>query len=303
MRVITANGIEVAVMDQASKRIRLFGSLMGGREVQAEEIWSWSPEAASGFERLSTAWGLPTDAKIRYGRTNRLEMAVTDSLGLAAIVPYPEGGSLRWGLNAGGNPHSAELLPDGNIAVAASTGGWVRLYASSQGPDCSDYAEYRLPGAHGVQWDPLHQLLWALGDDELIALKIEGTEASPRLRDTQRIALPSDGGHDLQPVYGDKDRLWVSTRTKVYQFVKSSRIFDEHYAFNERISRAHVKSIGNDLSGRIVFAAADGVLRPETGYLNNDWCTDRVECGHREDALVIPESALYKARVWNPDYQ
>src|SRR5690606_19878574 len=117
-------------------------------------LWSWAPGDANGFAGLTDAWGLPTDAKVRSCKAwEGRWMVVTDSLGLAAILPYPPGDSRRWGRNVGGNPHSAELLPGGNIAVAASTAGWVRVYASSQGPDAEHYAEFRLTGAHGVEWD------------------------------------------------------------------------------------------------------------------------------------------------------
>ena len=293
----------VAVTDQASKRIVVLDLDVKNWGAGKGVVWSWSPMTSRGWEGLEVNWGFPTDAKLR---TNEVfggqSMVITDSSGLAAIVPYAQGGCKQWGRNVGGNPHSAELLPNGNIAIAASTGGWVRVYTSSQGPDSGSYAEYALPGAHGVQWDPLLQILWALGDDALVALKICGEDRSPELREAKRIPLPTRYGHDLQPVYGNTDRLWISTGTKVYQYVKSADVFDESYPGSGSISRARVKSIGNTASGRVISTVPDGIVRPATGYEDNDWCTDTIDLFDPNEQRVLPGSAVYKARVWNTEY-
>ena len=125
-----------------------------------------------------------------------------------------------------------------------------------------------------------------------------------------QVRLPTSGGHDLQPVYGHEDRLWVSTQAKVYQYSIAMDQFDENYPGCERISRAHVKSVGNTPSGLVLSAAPDGMLRPDTGAADNDWCTDGIDCyqdaGHSFEAAAaqsrvryrLPGVALYKARVW-----
>src|SRR5690606_38391276 len=138
------------------------------------------------------AWGLPTEAKVRsHDKWGGQWMVVTDSKGLAAIVPYPAGDRKQWGLNVGGNPHSAELLPGGNVAVAASTGGWVRVYTSSQGPESNHFAEYGLPSAHAALWDPDLNVLWSAGKEYLVALTVGGTDAEPTLEEALRIELPT----------------------------------------------------------------------------------------------------------------
>ncbi len=299
----------VAVTDQAGKQIGVYDLDVRPWDASRALVWRWSADPLNGFEGLMHAWGLPTDAKLR--RCDRWDgqwMVVTDSLGLAAIVNYPAGNERKWGLNVGGNPHSAELLPNGNIAVAASTGGWVRVYTSSQGKDAETYAEYAFPGAHGVEWDAKRQVLWAVGEDRLIALEVYGNAEAPRIRQVHQVRLPTSGGHDLQPVYGHEDRLWISTQAKVYQYSIAMDQFDEDYPGCERISRAHVKSVGDMPSGLVLSAAPDGVLRPDTGAADNDWCTDSIDCCPNgrsfetaAQSLVrypLPGVALYKARVW-----
>src|SRR5690606_26869809 len=138
-----------------------------------------SPANVSGF---SVGWGLPSGVKLRRSEGWGGEwMLVVDSRGMAAIVSYPEGDRYQWFHVIDGNLHSAELLPDGNIALAASTGGWVRIYTSSQGATSGYYVEYPLPGAHGVLWDPTSELLWAVGDHHLVGLRVFGPPEAPRL--------------------------------------------------------------------------------------------------------------------------
>ncbi len=294
----------VAVTDQAAHRIVVYDPNDADWTAESAVQWSWTPNTLADFERLRSAWGLPSDAKLRrIDAWKGLWVVVTDSRGMAAIVPYPAGDSMKWGLNVGGNPHSAELLPNGNIAVAASTGGWVRVYASSQGSSSSNYAEYKFPGAHGVQWDPKLNLLWTVGDDYLVALKVGGTDALPVLEEVRKIDLPTKHGHDLQPVIGDNDRLWISTGSKVYQFVKSTNEFNSVYPGSESISRPGVKSIGNLPEGQVVLTVPDKTKGIAKGCTRNTWCTETVDFMMTAMSRTIPGAELYKARVWSSDYQ
>lgn len=284
----------IAGTDQAYHRIVVLDPEVEDWSAGRAVVWTWSADTSDGFVDLVSAWGLPTDAKVRHNPVwGGKWMVVTDSKGLAAILPYPAGDRKQWGLNVGGNPHSAELLPNGNIAVAASTGGWVRVYTSSQGPSSDAYAEYRFPGAHGVHWDADRQVLWALGDDELVALKLEGEADAPVIREVHKTALPTRYGHDLQPVYRNDDRLWISTGTHVYQYVKSTDTFDSAYAGGQAISRPGVKSVGDQPSGRVVRTV------PKEGSLY-EWTTDTIDFSMPfgpDEARVCKGAALYKARI------
>ncbi|WJH36663.1 DUF6528 family protein [Paenibacillus sp. CC-CFT747] len=262
----------IAATDQASRRILVMDPAVEDWNEEQAVTWSWAPSETNGFGRLMTAWGLPTDAKVyRSERWGGEWMVVTDSLGLAAIVPYPDGDSRQWGLSVGGNPHSVELLPNGNLAVAASTGGWVRVYASSQGPDAETFAEYAFPGAHGLVWHPGSRLLWAVGDHHLVSLSIEGSDSEPLIRETAKVPLPTPYGHDLQPVCGDDDRLWVSTGSRVYQFVFSTGMFLTDFPGSEAASRQDVKTVGSQPSGQIVQTV------PQAAGSLYVWTTDTVD--------------------------
>ncbi|WJH32867.1 DUF6528 family protein [Paenibacillus sp. CC-CFT747] len=286
----------VAVTDQGSEEIRVYDPEKSNWDDKNALKWSWAPSESNGFEGLTVGWGLPSDVKLREGRTGGKYMLVTDSRGLAAVVPYPSGNSRTWGVIVGGNPHAAELLPDGNVAVAASAGGWVRLYTASQGPDSSTYTQFTLPGAHGVLWDPEREVLWAVGDYYLVELKVKGTPDAPILEEIHRKRLPTNWGHDLFAVYGDTDKLWVTSNTKVYQYSKSEDAWLENYEGASDINHHWVKSISNQPSGQVVMTNQ----KAGTKYT---WTTDQVDFVLPNDIRMVTGGAFYKARVWNSDYQ
>lgn len=257
----------------------------------AAVVWSWRP-ADSGIPR--DGWGLPTEAKLRNNALwGGQWMAVSDSYGLMAVISYP-GKIKRWSLSAGrsANVHGIELLPDGNIAAAASTGGWVRIYASSQGLSSSAYAQYNLPDAHSVLWDPHRQVLWALGRNRLVQLRIGGTDASPSLTAVATTILPADSGHDVEPKYGDPTRLWITAGGSTWIYDKVS----DTATLLQRVSG--YKSINNQLTtGQLI------ETRPRSSCTQDAWCTDTIEFYSPDDLRTRLHAAIYRARIWNPDYQ
>lgn len=294
---------QIVVVDPLELEEAREGEGESGRARSAAWRWQWSP-GADGAD--VPGWGLPSDVKLRTSAAlgGGQWIVAADSRGLAVLAPYPAGRPIRWSCRVGGNPHAVELLPDGNVAVAASDGGWVRVYAASQGADCADYAEFTLPGAHGVLWDPDRGLLWAVGDRKLVAFRVEGTSAQPELLQARTAELPTSWGHDLAPVYGNLDRLWVTTNTGVYQYSKEADVWLTAYPGSEAVNGPFVKSVGNVSSG-MVFTTA-----PREGNMYA-WGTDTVEAAGSaaEDRWAqgirwtIPGTAIYKARVWRSEYQ
>jgi hypothetical protein len=286
----------VAVTDQSydspsAARIRLLDPAVANWGTAAALKWTWSPTSANGFSGLTGAWGLPSDVKLRMKGTAYVAV-VTDSRGLAALIGYPSGQRL-WATNVGSanNPHSAELLPDGNVAVAASNGGFVRVYTASQGSASAAYVSYPLPDAHGVQWDPTRQVLWVLGGTKLAALKISGTAAAPKLTEVASVPGLTAGGHDLTPVLENHDLLWVSTGSKVYQVSKSTA------TIVTTLNEAGIKSINSMPNAQEVRTT------PKSGC-RTTWCTDTVRFDVPGTAYrTIPGAEIYKARVWSSRYE
>lgn len=288
----------IAVTDQQARAILVLDPAVKDWNAPEALKWSWQPKVENGFGAFLHGWGNPSGVKLRQNDAfGGYWMVVTDSKGLAAIVPYPSGGFRQWAHVVSGNLHSAELLPDGNIALAASTGGWVRIYTSSQGPDSVEYVEYPLKGAHGVLWDPELNLLWALGDDHLVGLRVRGSAKTPQLELALKRPLPTSGGHDLAPVYGEVGRLWVTTGARVYQYDKINDAWLEGFFGADGLTRrVGVKGVGDLPHGQMVAAW------PKAGSLYS-WTTDTVHLFCPDEVRVRHGAAIYKARIWLPEYQ
>lgn len=296
----------VAVVDQRDNKVVVFRQDSQDWNQESSVVWQWKPTAEMGFTGIDT-YTNASDAKLRYSDFYGGYVVITTaSGGFVGIVDYETQEKLysRDTCNEN-NSHSVELLPDGNLAVAASTGNSVTIYAASQGDGSGYYARYTLEDAHGLIWDPDLQVLWALGGKQLVAYEVGGTAEEPTLllREDLVFDLPSSGGHDLYPVYGDTDRLWVTTVEDVYQFNTRTGEFSTAFGAYDTISAANIKSVGNQpYSGTIVRAIPNGTQA--------EWNTNTVELflpdgegSYTSETRVHNRDAYYKARVWHYKYQ
>ncbi len=291
----------IVAVDQASRQVlvldgetaREAGPEAGPEADRLPVVWSWT---ADGDDRLADleparSWARPTEARdvVLDGEGSLL---VTASGGLAALVDTATGTPI-WATDLGTsvNPHSAELLPDGNVAVVASTAGWVRLYAASEGPRSTTYTEQELDGAHAVQWDEGADLLWVLGDDTLLALRVGGTPDIPSLTPERSIPLPEVGGHDLAPVRSAPGTFWLSTGDRLWRYDSHLDRF-EAVGLGAEDSARGIKSVGSEpATGRLLTITPD-----HAGPCS--WCTSAVTFHHPDGTLALTGTELYKARWW-----
>ncbi|MFJ8041978.1 DUF6528 family protein [Kitasatospora sp. NPDC096147] len=281
----------VALTDQLSGAVLVLAAplpQLGPRRPPV--IWSWSPGAAPELAALrGSTWGL-TESKLRRHDGHRYLLA-TASGGLAALVDQ-RSRKVRWAVNTGpGNPHSIELLPDGNVAVASSVTGQIRLYTASQGPHSDHYTWHPLAGAHGVHWDGARGLLWALGSTELTALRPGGTPAAPTLTPVRTVALPGLGGHDLAPAPGTPGRLWIAARDRVWQYDPADDGFTPQPL---PAGGGQVKSIDQDpATGRLMTVSPE----PDPAC---PWCSSALTLRSPELRRELAGLRFYKARWWYP---
>ena len=288
--------VQVALTDQLNRRILVVAV---SREAEMPEIlYSWTPTQALGFQDVS-AYVYPSDVRLRARGTDRTQVLLTcASGGFCAMAAYPSGICL-WNraLAPEDNPHAIELLPNGCIAVAASTGGFIRIYPA----DGSDaYAQYPYMDAHGLLWDPGLDVLWAVGKSKLSAFSFTGTPEAPALTERRdlRAALPIANGHDVFPVYGEPDSLWVIASAP-FQYDKVSRKWIRDYdGANLLLSQTGTKSCGS-ADGLTVRTMMDGTWQIwDTAtlsvlYPGADAMTD----------YVFTDAAIYRARIWKDAYQ
>jgi len=283
----------IALTDQKGRRIVVF-------DLQEKEwsdktlVWEWKSDKES-FVNVS-------DVKLRYSDLYGGQvMIVCASRGYAAIVGYPSG-EILWQTEMRGNLHAVELLPDGNLAIAASTGNLFRIYASSCGSQ--DFTEVPFPDTHGSVWDPQRQVLWVLGESRLSAYTVEGTRQQPVIKENPELSAvipPEFGyhGHDLAPVYHHPDLLWVTTVGGVCQYHKSTGLFSRSYSNCAEINRNGTQGIGNT-------PFTDTVVTVRTGNVFLPWCADTVNLIYSDGRTRTIQSgtdAYYKSRVFYDKYQ
>lgn len=218
------------------------------------------------------------------------------------MISYPEGKLLWYTEAAANNPHSIELMPNGLIAIASSTGGEVRFFTVDKRFTRTPSATLTLEDAHGVLWDDQKQVLWAIGRTVLTAYRVELT-ADGKVNVTEdtslRATIPSDWSHDLAPVYGNKDALWVTTGSHVYQFDKNTQTFRTDYAGHEVLDTNNIKGVGNFEDGSIVFIYPDGAFKTWTGQ-----SVYFLKAGaEASEAYTSADGHFYKVRVWDTRYQ
>lgn len=249
-------------------------------------LWDFDPRKVADYADLDPArtWPKgPNEAKV-YEWRGKTYVATVTGKGFAAVAEYPSK-KRYWGTNKlttaddpyAYNPHGIELLPTGDVVVAnagrTATGQALNdrnvcLFPRSQGPTQTASSCRKLLHAHGVHWDKGRQRLWALGDKQLVAYRIDRTNpATPKLVEDPALSttVPWGAGHDLGPVPGT-DRLWVATGTPVFQydvgrgrwFGDTSKGAQEEYPGWQQVSKRGTKAVQTDpVTGQVVTSVAE----------------------------------------------
>lgn len=247
------------------------------------KVWSW--KAADRPE-------LPAHLRDKFRTTdeckpvdNGRRILITASSDGVALVERKTGRAVFYGQAV--NAHSAELLPGGRIAVAAShrpnaEGDRLILFDVDK-PDRPIF-HTELSWGHGVVWDAEREILWGLSGSDLRAYRLKDWEsATPWLEKAAAYPLPDPGGHDLQPVPG-MAMLTVTSGRHAWLFDRDARSFLPH---PELGGEAAVKCITtNEATGQIVWVQAEG----------GNWWTDKLRFLRPERVIQLPGERLYKAR-------
>ena len=265
----------------------------------ANLLWEWTPQSDPGVECDHRDWfRYPTECKTV---ANGEAILMTASDGAVALLDVRRR-RVKFYARAGGNPHSAEVLPDGNLVVASSTGNTLSLFAVPAKPsqpyfDGKPAAQYPFADAHGCVWDRERKLLWVLGRDELAAFEYNFVKSAPALvrRESYRLDdrryLPASlqkrfppsrrlhfYGHDLFPIPGGSELL-LSGGFTLLKFDTVSRNFTVAWEMR------NLKSVSvNPADGKLLF------LRP-----TRSWWSDSLRL-RDGDAYTLPGARFYKGR-------
>lgn len=322
----------IATSNQATSQVEVYDPVVFDWTTAAARKWTWKPTTALGYSATAEIplWGDPADVKLRNTTVfdGTSQVIVTSGGRLATIAAYPSGKKI-WTMgysndSPGVSIHAAELLPNGNIALASAGRNWVRVYSSSQPiPNHDSFDTFSLISAHGVLWDPSINRLWVLGQipkgaHVLTALIVGGTAAHPTLSEdtTRRATIPGLWGHDLYADYDDANKLWVTMNVNqtngtmgVASFDKTTKQFTWVAG---AANRTFVKSIGNQPgANQLVETRPDNLKTPApVPYAPCDpsWNTSTVEFYNKTTGALVATrpvsgACFYKARIWNPCYQ
>lgn len=204
-----------------------------------ETLWAWKA-SQSGLSAEEQRWfELPDEVKPIY---NGDYLLVTGTRGGVGIVRIKDK-KMMFYAEPKGMPHSAELLPDGNIVVACSDdpeGNKLALYRVdtlcplAKEPLC----EYELYFGHNAVWDRQREVLWATAGDELRSYAYE--DENLILREVYALPAGEKDAHDLFPVYGE-DALWLTSTTGVFQF----DVDNKQFVKQDVNPSTNIKSISN----------------------------------------------------------
>ncbi len=256
----TSSGKNLVVAgDQYGKRIVVYDLDKVGTDgdLDKAEVWEyvWPEELGK--------YGIRT-ASVKY-RENTIYgnviVAATYSEG-PIIVKYPSKELVwrGWGANGGKNPHSVEILPSGNMLLASSDEGIVRIFNNanviSKVDKKIEYTDYTLSGAHGLLYDPDNNYVWALGSFELVAYKVidngDGTES---LEQVQGVGgdLPSPrSGHDLSADLTNSRYIFLTNKSSVVRYDKQLNVFNETFPGSDVLSRPNLKSFSNNTENNFI---------------------------------------------------
>ena len=241
-----------------------------GREPQLQWIWhaKGDPNVREEDRRL---FGVPDECKPRNGGKTIL---MNDSCGGFAGLDVGSGLCTFYG-HAGGNPHSIELLPDGNVAVASSTGRTLKIFDVKEHPFDPDKQKcvtaLDLPGGHGLDWNAERGTLFALGYTNLYELAYAPETMSVKVVHCWDYTSPcvDAWGHDLIP--DGKGGYLFTNHAGVWRFDPKAETFEKSRMI------MNVKSIS---------------LSPEEDLLSipkERWWTDTL--------LVLPHGSSDRSKV------
>ncbi len=255
-----------------------------GTNSKPERVWTWRAkdraDVLDDFEKLfnHTDECKPFDGGAR--------ILITSSDGAVALVDREKDRVVFHGRAP--NAHSADLLPGGRVAVAAShhptlKGDRLIVFDVTK-PDQELWSE-ELPWGHGVVWDEQRQVLWALADKDIRVFELRDWKtATPKLHRAGSIQLPEGGGHDFSVV--DRTLIALSTTNHCWLLDRETRTIRPHPELGDQ---AKVKGISHHpRTGQITYVQAEG----------KDWWAERIHFLKPAGTLHVPGEHFYKVR-WN----
>lgn len=256
-------------------------------------VWSWDPYTACVPAAQQDWFVNPSEVKPVF---NRRYILMTASGGAVALIRLADH-KLMFYANCGQNPHSAEILPDGNIVTAESRSGEINTFVVDTVKVFGVKANtVKLGNAHNVVWDKKRQYLYATGTMKegvtaLFRFKYNGNRSNPTLTNQTRIYTfdKESGGHDLFPVFGEQDKLWLTAASAVYKFDLSG-VTD---ATNNDSAEPSCEKVYDIADIKSVCNGPDGILMLKP---TEEWWAEGLVNEKKEELFKMDGARIYKGR-------
>ena len=249
-------------------------------------LWSLVPSELKGLPEGDIAHGGGADAKWVMGGTHILAICSP----YIALIRIEDKTAVFYSKNRGGNPHSVELLPDGNIVSANSDGNSLKLFATGKGNGVEPIV-VNFGGAHGCVWDHKRQLLWAVGGSKLWAFTYNFDKDNPMLTPVNSKKYEIEpSGHDLYPVPGEDKLYFTSKHLWVFDIATGEQTI--------LLDKGGIKAVSqNGVKGEIIYSQGLGNNAKELGL--KKWQTPHITS--LDGSLrTFQGAAFYKSRWFVP---
>jgi hypothetical protein len=243
-------------------------------------VWEWRPSVRPDIKPEHARWfEAMSDAKPLENGKYILACA---SGGGVALIRVADKKTMFYAY-AGGNTHSVEQLPDGNIVSASSTGNFMSIFVTTgkNYPEQTVRKDFYLRDGHNLVWDNEKKRLYTVSGDQLKTYRYNNDKKNPVLIAVDSVAMPDNGAHDLYRGY-NKDALWLSAHSALFKVdVQSKKAEKVNTRFGENI-----KSVSSGPEGYPTI-----IIRPK-----EKWWTDEVLDIKGNSIFKQQGLRIYKAR-------
>jgi len=225
-------------------------------------VWTWTSGSDSKC-KIKPGAGIDA-AKFRYSEYYKKDVVIAcSSSGGAYVIDYATS-SVLWEYRVGDGPHSIEMMPNGDVVVAASGNGvtagklvYIPLSAGKKSPSSTVPS----PTAHGVSYDPVQNCLWVMENTDVACFTVTGTGTANAalVRDEARtvsLARKDSGGHVISPVTGTPGLYWVAGTGKLWQFDSKAGTVTNTFPNSGALSLRNIKGISSFADGTAVMTFA-----------------------------------------------
>ena len=257
--------------------------------LKTQEVeWKWTATDSPALASYVNYFNNLDEVKPVHGGEDLL---ICSTSGGVAMIHIADKG-IRFFALPMGQPHSIELLPDGNIVVATSVtndgnGNMLKVYKM---PSSGEPAFVSAPlsavdnySGHNAVWDNYNDVLWATSDKVINIYAYD--KKAMKLKLYQSIDLPSANAHELFPVYGE-EKMWLTTGGAIYKF--------DIYSYEcTKVASRYSSNVKCVSSGPAGFPTL--IIWPQTDYY-----TDTILDISGGVHYTRPEAKFYKVR-WMVD--